>query len=1202
MEWVDSQEDGGVVDSLEEWGLFENTQRAATKGSAPPSLETSKYEFVVELQGQDALAFIVGPELALTSAAAVQDLTETALMFPDGTSIRASVGLTDDGYGYATLVLAERTDADRPPFATQRLEPVESRIATLPGPRRSRWTLLTSATGSFLEFERGSGKSGRESIPIGSPVLVQGEIVGLVTPGPNGQQRVVSSQVLLSDHRILSGIPTARAPTPPPRFVAVVGTTAADETTQQWAEAVGKALAETESPVGLILGGCAGADEFAAKAFVQHSIDNGRYPHIVIVHDGQTITPFLQRAPVVPQQSRDWRIDYADRAAAVVVLDAQPMDLLASETRRRLKPIIALPSSPEGPTADLFAEIGEQWHERPLPGVVKADYDALRPGDLEAHITVLRQVLDAVDGRRPSTDTSLWLTDTATGDDHLDRKAQAERFARGIASDQMKAPFAIGLFGDWGAGKSHFMGLVQEAIRAEEQKRTGADRLRVCQIEFNAWHYMDTTLWISLAGRIFEGLAESLNVGVNNDPAEIRRRLRAELRESKEERKKVEAEFKAAEKEFEDAGKEIERLEQARRDELNTLRGVLTNKKVWEAAAERLGLKRDFIEKGLKQLNLEEDQLGALLAAPEDAKRLREELNTTVGTTRSLVASLAPDSWGEWIIGFFLLGAVVGLPWLLEQEFDISAVGTVMSQFIVLFTAVVGKSRAGLKRVSSVVQYLDGIRKEGAELRNEILEELTDEQKSAIERYEKAEEKVAEAEIARDLFEQQLLEKKEQLEELRADRVVYDLLEEKTSEDSLYRQSEGVISLVRRDLSELKAALQGWRDDHPDESVDRIVLYIDDLDRCPADRVVEVLQAVHLLLAIDDLFVVVVGVDARWLSRSLEQGYEHLLEAPSDGEGAATAEDYLQKIFQIPFTLPRIEDEGFAELVEAHIKVPGELASPPADESERSNAGHGHETPEPEPEAEADETAPTGEETAPAEEQPEPEPEEETEAETEEQPEPEEPEPEPTRGVVSSTAFAAAGAHANSNARVDIDALVATPAPETRRAPTKLTRFVVDPWERRFMTTHLRPFLNTPRVIKRFINIYRLLRSEVADERYAAFRLDDRNGEHRAVAVLLAINVGFPRLGARFLQILAHAHLPKGPSPTTWAEAVALLDPTAASQSTDGDPLHGATLPRERERLLHLLQRLEPELPASIDPWCDWAAKVGRYSMFWSRG
>ncbi|HET9767487.1 MAG TPA: P-loop NTPase fold protein, partial [Thermoanaerobaculia bacterium] len=91
--------------------------------------------------------------------------------------------------------------------------------------------------------------------------------------------------------------------------------------------------------------------------------------------------------------------------------------------------------------------------------------------------------------------------------------------------------------------------------------------------------------------------------------------------------------------------------------------------------------------------------------------------------------------------------------------------------------------------------------------------------------------------------------------------------------------------------------------------IDRIILYIDDLDRCPPHRVVEVLQAIHLLLAFP-LFVVVVGVDARWVSRSLLLRYRRLwhIDDPQAREGdpdstAATPQDYLEKIFQVPFWL-----------------------------------------------------------------------------------------------------------------------------------------------------------------------------------------------------------------------------------------------------------------------------------------------------------
>ncbi len=60
---------------------------------------------------------------------------------------------------------------------------------------------------------------------------------------------------------------------------------------------------------------------------------------------------------------------------------------------------------------------------------------------------------------------------------------------------------------------------------------------------------------------------------------------------------------------------------------------------------------------------------------------------------------------------------------------------------------------------------------------------------------------------------------------------------------------------------EASGAASRWRAMQEDARlprIDRIVLYIDDLDRCPEVKVVEVLQAVHLLLAYP-LFVVVVG-------------------------------------------------------------------------------------------------------------------------------------------------------------------------------------------------------------------------------------------------------------------------------------------------------------------------------------------------------
>ena len=104
--------------------------------------------------------------------------------------------------------------------------------------------------------------------------------------------------------------------------------------------------------------------------------------------------------------------------------------------------------------------------------------------------------------------------------------------------------------------------------------------------------------------------------------------------------------------------------------------------------------------------------------------------------------------------------------------------------------------------------------------------------------------------------------------------------------------------------------------------IDRVVLYIDDLDRCPPKRVVEVLEAVHLILALD-LFVVVLAVDPRWLLQSLRLHYSELLadEKQLDAEWESTPLNYLEKIIQIPFTLRPMGEGGIAALVAGLLPV-----------------------------------------------------------------------------------------------------------------------------------------------------------------------------------------------------------------------------------------------------------------------------------------
>jgi hypothetical protein len=128
---------------------------------------------------------------------------------------------------------------------------------------------------------------------------------------------------------------------------------------------------------------------------------------------------------------------------------------------------------------------------------------------------------------------------------------------------------------------------------------------------------------------------------------------------------------------------------------------------------------------------------------------------------------------------------------------------------------------------------------------------------------------------------------------------------------------------------------------------DRIVIYIDDLDRCRAEQVVKVLEAVHLLLAFP-LFVVVVGVDPRWLVNSLKHFYKTELGSSAEtedggGQLSAVPKEYLEKIFQIPVNLRALtvgHDGTYQSLIES-IAGPREQAEDPHEDGDPSAATAG---------------------------------------------------------------------------------------------------------------------------------------------------------------------------------------------------------------------------------------------------------------------
>ena len=130
-------------------------------------------------------------------------------------------------------------------------------------------------------------------------------------------------------------------------------------------------------------------------------------------------------------------------------------------------------------------------------------------GQAELRHLALATVVDEVPEYR-SDDTSN-VRYLATGRaDALDRDREADAIAEILTSAKVQPPLAIGLFGEWGEGKSYFMQRIQRYVddRTAGPTMVGDDVSRnVRQVSFNAWHYAETDLWASLVFHLFDQLA-----------------------------------------------------------------------------------------------------------------------------------------------------------------------------------------------------------------------------------------------------------------------------------------------------------------------------------------------------------------------------------------------------------------------------------------------------------------------------------------------------------------------------------------------------------------------------------------------------------------------------------------------------------------------------------------------------------------------
>ncbi|WP_457351338.1 P-loop NTPase fold protein [Roseateles sp. P5_D6] len=749
---------------------------------------------------------------------------------------------------------------------------------------------------------------------------------------------------------------------------------------------------------------------------------------------------------------------------------------------------------------------------------------------------------------RPPSDWALWWREAGVplpqqpragyavendvGEDRLGIGAEAAAFARLILDKDVKPPLSIGLLGDWGSGKSFFIEQIKRHIGGLLEEKRPELHASVVQIEFNAWHASDTNLWASLVTNIFDEIWRTVSATDENiDPEQARAKLGEQIALARGAVHEAQAQVETGRIALAKAEKEL----QARQELL-----ALTH----------------VAGKEVKQ-RIDKLALAAGWRAPiqtiNDVDKAARDLLASGQRLRQIGAALLERP--GWRIGLPVT-ACLALAWLGLSLIDaarLSAWQQHMSQVLTTVAGLVGAVIAPLKlakgKVDALADQLGHVQSEferslkdmkasdsaGDAEKAQLLERARRELESNEERV-----KVARAQLAELMNQQVALDPAHRLGSFLQERV----------QSSPYRSQQGIISLVHKDFSELslymkrlreeaarKAETPGAGDDTAAPAdgavkikpIDRIVLYVDDLDRCRPAQVVNMLEAVHLLLALD-LFVVVVAVDSRWLTRALEVHYSELLgtvhAADADGLRESTPQNYLEKIFQITYALAPMRATHLRDYVDA---LAGQALSTPSEAAGLAPAAAA--APLAPSDASSLPVAPTSAEV-----------------------------PTPPQPPVPQGSAAA----------------VAPQQPRTARAIT------IGAQERELIVS-LAPLLGTPRLTKRLVNVYRVIKASKSADELDAFESGRRS---TTCLVMLAILFGRPLVANELLRGIHEGTTPFDNG------GMRLIDALKARVPPNDEPLRVTDAWRQTAELLASIGILHTVGAFAREP-----QEVARYSL-----
>ena len=491
--------------------------------------------------------------------------------------------------------------------------------------------------------------------------------------------------------------------------------------------------------------------------------------------------------------------------------------------------------------------------------------------------------------------------DIDQGADHLDLKNIARALARMLVFKDLTPPFVLGLLAKWGWGKSYFFNLILEELITIQKlsKRDLGDTYagHIYVVRFNAWTYSksDCDVMSGMMYQILKDLNEQLELekllgidlvsdgkissiqelrdlsaGETNYMAgikdeETKKKFRKYIHDQKNGDKSSVRLAKAINHNYKDDIKEIKRIDKD--IEVEKIKGVATD---MMRVTNSIG--NGILEDALNNVTGKEGD--------DFINQMKQSIKITQYLCSFRISNIPPYAFICSAI-FIVLTPILLIQWKDEVTAALAGGISILLPVITSVTTTMKKLAPIIEQLSNHVDNVNELDD------NDRIKKLREDKKAI-----KGRTLAYEGDSLRDTV--------------------------RNIDSKKYESKFGIVHEAHQDLLRMTESMMNpnQRKKIFPRGIPRVVLFIDDLDRCKHDVVVEAVETLQLLVN-TDLFVSILAIDPRYVTLSIEEKYKGILRRKNPPSGM----DFLEKIIQIPFRLPGVRAAHVEKFLDSQLDI-----------------------------------------------------------------------------------------------------------------------------------------------------------------------------------------------------------------------------------------------------------------------------------------